>query len=74
MTEEMMTEVVTIDELREMAEKNTRWRKAVEDILNDDDVIISSEKPDLSGWEVIPRMKTTWKQVKALAEQLSEEE
>lgn len=74
MTEEMMTEVVTIDELREMAEKNIRWRKAVEDILNDDDVIISSEKPDLSGWEVIPRMKTTWKQVKALAEQLSEEE
>ena len=79
MTEEMMTEdnehsIVTIDELREIAEKNTRWRKAVEDILDDDDVIISSEKPDLSGWDVFPRMKTTWKQVKALAEQLSEEE
>ena len=73
MTENNEHAVVTIDELREIAEKNTRWRKAVEYMLNDDDVIISSKKPDLSGWEVIPRMKTTWKQVKALADNLSEE-
>ena len=74
MTEEMMTEEIEKLLILQIAEKNIRWRKAVEDILNDDDVIISSEKPDLSGWEVIPSMKTTWKQVKALAEQLSEEE
>jgi hypothetical protein len=73
MTEELQRKAKTI-KLLKIAEKNIRWRKAVEDILNDDDVIISSEKPDLSGWGVIPRMKTTWKQVKALAEQLSEEE
>ena len=72
MTEEMMTEdnehsIVTIDELREIAEKNTRWRKAVEDLLDDDDVILSSMAP-------LGTAKTTWRQVKALAEQWSEEE
>ena len=71
MTEEMMTEdnehaVVTIDELREIAEKNTRWRKAVEYMLEDDDVILSSMAP-------LGTSKTTWKQVKALADNLSEE-
>ena len=59
--------VVTIDELREIAEKNTRWRKAVEDLLDDDDVILSSMAP-------LGTAKTTWRQVKALAEQWSEEE
>lgn len=58
--------VVTIDELREIAEKNTRWRKAVEDLLDDDDVILSSMAP-------LGTAKTTWRQVKALAEQWSEE-
>ena len=71
MTEEMMTEdnehaIVTIDELREIAEKNTRWRKAVEYMLEDDDVILSSMAP-------LGTSKTTWKQVKALADNLSEE-
>jgi len=67
MTEEMMTEdnehsIVTIDELREIAEKNTRWRKAVEYLLNDDDIIISAG------------MKTTWGDIKFAAELLSTEE
>lgn len=43
-----------------------RWRKAVEDILDDDDVILSSMAP-------LGTAKTTWRQVKALAEQWSEE-
>ena len=71
MTEEMMTEnnehaVVTIDELREIVVKNIRWRKAVEYMLEDNDVILSSMAP-------LGASKTTWKQVKALAEQWSEE-
>ena len=83
MTEEMMTEdnehsIVTIDELREIAEKNTRWRKAVEDLLNDDDVIVSNPTPLNKGKMFenpnLGRMKTTWRQVKAFAEQWSEEE
>lgn len=62
-----MTEVVTIDELREMAEKNTRWRKAVEYMLEDDDVILSSMAP-------LGASKTTWRQVKQIADNLSEEQ
>ena len=73
MTENNEHAVVTIDELREIAKKNSRWRKAVKYMLNDDDVIISSKKPDLSGWGVIPRMKTTWRQVKQIADDFSEE-
>ena len=46
--------------------KDTRWRKAVEDLLDDDDVILSSMAP-------LGTAKTTWRQVKALAEQWSEE-
>ena len=49
------------------AQNDTRWRKAVEDILDDDDVILSSMAP-------LGTAKTTWRQVKALAEQWSEEE
>tara|TARA_B100000902_G_scaffold44566_2_gene52161 strand:+ start:3850 stop:4059 length:210 start_codon:yes stop_codon:yes gene_type:complete len=69
MTEEMMTqtdEQAKIIKLLKIAEKNIRWRKAVEDILDDDDVILSSMEP-------LGTAKTTWKQVKALAEQWSEE-
>jgi len=66
MTENNEHAVVTIDELREIAEKNTRWRKAVEYMLNDDDVILSSMAPLGTG-------KTTWRQVKELAERWSEE-
>ena len=66
MTENNEHAVVTIDELREIAEKNTRWRKAVEYMLEDDDVILSSMAP-------LGTSKTTWKQVKALADNLSEE-
>jgi hypothetical protein len=66
MAEENGHATVTIDELREIAEKNTRWRKAVEYMLNDNDVILSSMAP-------LGVSKTTWKQVKALAEQWSEE-
>ena len=66
MTEENGHATVTIDELREIAKKNTRWRKAVEYMLNDDDVILSSMAP-------LGTAKTTWRQVKALAEQWSEE-
>ena len=46
--------------------KDTRWRQAVEDLLDDDDVILSSMAP-------LGTAKTTWRQVKALAEQWSEE-
>lgn len=49
------------------AQNDTRWRKAVEDILDNDDVILSSMAP-------LGTAKTTWRQVKALAEQWSEEE
>lgn len=63
MTENNEHAVVTIDELREIAEKNTRWRKAVEYLLNDDDIIISE-----------PKMKTTWGDIKFAAELLSTEE
>ena len=66
MTENNEHAVVTIDELREIAEKNTRWRKSVEYMLEDDDVILSSMAP-------LGTSKTTWKQVKALADNLSEE-
>lgn len=66
MTENNEHAVVTIDELREIAEKNTRWRKAVEYMLEDDDVILSSMAP-------LGTSKTTWKQVKALADDFSEE-
>lgn len=59
--------VVTIDELREMAKKNTRWRKAVEYMLEDDDVILSSMTP-------LGASKTTWRQVKQIADNLSEEQ
>ena len=59
MTEEMMTQ--TDEQARD-----TRWRKAVEYMLNDNDVILSSMAP-------LGVSKTTWKQVKALAEQWSEE-
>lgn len=48
------------------AQNDTRWRKAVEDLLDDDDVILSSMAP-------LGTAKTTWRQVKALAEQWSEE-
>ena len=46
--------------------KDTRWRQAVEDLLDDDDVILSSMAP-------LGTAKTTWRQVKALAEQWSKE-
>ena len=46
--------------------KDTRWRQAVEDLLDDDDVILSSMAP-------LGTAKTTWRQVKALAEQWIEE-
>ena len=49
------------------AQNDTRWRKAVEYLLDDDDVILSSMAP-------LGTAKTTWRQVKALAEQWSEEE
>jgi hypothetical protein len=62
MAEENGHAIVTIDELREIAEKNTRWRKAVEYLLNDDDIIISAG------------MKTTWGDIKFAAELLSTEE
>ena len=63
MTEEMMTQedeqaTAKILKLLEIAEENTRWRKAVEDLLNDDDVIISSMAP-------LRPVKTTWRKVKA---------
>ena len=66
MTEDNEHAVVTIDELREIAEKNTRWRKAVEYMLNDDDIILSSMEP-------LGTTKTTWRQVKQIADNLSEE-
>ena len=66
MTENNEHAIVTIDELREIAEKNTRWRKTVEYMLEDDDVILSSMAP-------LGVSKTTWKQVKALADDFSEE-
>ena len=73
MTEnEMMTEVqrkAKLIKLLKIAEKNIRWRKAVVDLLDDDDVILSS-----ATYGALGRMKTTWKQVKSLANQLSEEE
>lgn len=66
MTENNEHAVVTIDELREIAEKNTRWRKAVEYMLEDDDVILSSMAP-------LGTSKTTWRQVKQMADNFSEE-
>ena len=66
MTENNEHAVVTIDELREIAEKNTRWRKAVEYMLEDDDVILSSMAS-------LGTSKTTWKQVKQMADNFSEE-
>lgn len=66
MTENNEHAVVTIDELREIAEKNTRWRKAVEYMLENDDVILSSMAP-------LGTSKTTWRQVKQMADNFSEE-
>ena len=66
MAEENGHATVTIDELREIAEKNTRWRKAVEYMLEDDDVILSSMAP-------LGTSKTTWRQVKQMADNFSEE-
>ena len=65
MTENNEHAVVTIDELREIAEKNTRWRRAVEYILNDNDVILSSMAPLCTS-------KTTWRQVRSMAEDFSD--
>ena len=67
MTENNEHAIVTIDELREIAEKNTRWRKAVEYVLNDNDVILSSMAP-------LGTSKTTWRQVKQMADDFSEEQ
>ena len=51
---------------RRRAQNDTRWRKAVEYLLDDDDVILSSMAP-------LGTAKTTWRQVKELAERWSEE-
>ena len=67
MTENNEHAIVTIDELREIAEKNTRWRRAVEYVLNDNDVILSSMAP-------LGTSKTTWRQVKQMADDFSEEQ
>ena len=60
------------------AQNDTRWRQAVEDLLDDDDVIVSNPTPLNEGKMFenpnLGRMKTTWRQVKAFAEQWSEEE
>ena len=70
MTEEMMTqteEQITAKILKvlKLHKKNDMWRRIVEDLLDDDDVIISS----MTG-----PAKTTWRQDKAFADQWSEQE